>query len=143
MRQGAKLVTLVWQQRQQNPWLEFARDVVLRHVPPVDDGAPTCGPGPFSMGDRETAAAIFEAAGFRDLRFRALEAEVWIGDDAREAAEFQLAMGPAGEIMRHAEAAGHAGVAAAGAAVLRELERHETPAGVFFPSTSWWIDATA
>src|SRR5262245_51167484 len=143
MRPGSRLGTLVWHQRQRNPWLELARDLVLRHVPPVDDGAPTCGPGPFSMQDRETATAIFEAAGFRDLRFRALEASVWIGGNAREAAEFQLAMGPAGEIMRHAEASGHAGIAAASAEVLAELERHETPAGVFLPSTSWWIDARA
>jgi len=142
LRPGAALSALVWQSREKNPWLTLARDLVLRHVPPVDDGAPSCGPGPFSMADLDTTTAMLEAAGFRDLRFRSVEAAVFIGESAERAADLQLSLGPAGEIMRHAQSLGHPGVGAARAEVVRALESHVTPAGVRLPSASWLISAS-
>jgi ubiquinone/menaquinone biosynthesis C-methylase UbiE len=142
LRSGGTLSALVWQSSEKNPWITLARDVVLRHVPPVNDGAPNCGPGPFSMADLDTTTAILEAAGFRELRFRSVEAPVCIGDSAQSAANLQLALGPAGEIMRHAQDLGHSGVEAARADVVRALESHVTPAGVWLPSASWLITAT-
>jgi ubiquinone/menaquinone biosynthesis C-methylase UbiE len=142
LRPGGALRALVWQAREKNPWINLARDLVLRHVPSLDDGVPSCGPGPFSMADLDTTTEIFEAAGFRDLRFRSLEASVFIGDSAEGAASLQLALGPAGEIMRYAQNLSHPGVEAARAEVVRALEGHVTPAGVQLPSASWLISAT-
>jgi ubiquinone/menaquinone biosynthesis C-methylase UbiE len=142
----ALLGALVWQAREKNPWLNLARDAVLEHVRPVDALAPTCGPGPFSMADAETTAAIFERAGFSNVRFTSLEASVQIGESPEEAARFQLAIGPAGEIMRHAVEANDPGIPAARASVVQALARTcAGPAGgaVVLPSSSWWIEATA
>jgi ubiquinone/menaquinone biosynthesis C-methylase UbiE len=143
LRTDGELRALVWQSRERNPWLNLARDLVLRHVPPVGDGSPSCGPGPFSMADLDTTNAILEAAGFRGVRFRSVEASVFIGDNAERAADLQLSLGPAGEIMRHAYEQGHPGIDAARAEVVGALESHVTPAGVHLPSASWLISANA
>ncbi|MEY2930591.1 MAG: hypothetical protein RL033_1340 [Pseudomonadota bacterium] len=143
LRPGGELRALVWQHREKNPWINLARDLVLRHVPPVDDGSPSCGPGPFSMADLDTTNGILEAAGFRNVRFRSVEASVFIGDNAGRAADLQLSLGPAGEIIRHAQERGHPGIDAARAEVVQALERHVTPAGVHLPSASWLLSANA
>ena len=146
LRPKAILGAVVWQARERNPWLNLARDAVLEHVQPVDALAPSCGPGPFSMGDRETTLAIFERAGFSDVRFTSLEAPVRIGDSPEAAARFQLAIGPAGEIMRHATEANDPGIPAARARVVELLAQargDHADAGVVLPSASWWIEALA
>jgi ubiquinone/menaquinone biosynthesis C-methylase UbiE len=145
LRPQARLSALVWQAREKNPWLNLARDAVLEHVKPVDALAPTCGPGPFSMADAETTAAIFERAGFSEVRFTSLEAPVLIGNTPEEAARFQLAIGPAGEIMRHATDAHDPGIPAARESVVRALASacEGAHAGVVLPSASWWIEASA
>jgi hypothetical protein len=98
------------------------------------------------MADAETTKAIFERAGFSDVRFTSLEAPVRIGDSPEEAARFQLAIGPAGEIMRHAMEARDPGIPAARASVVRALASacaDGTDGGVVLPSASWWIEASA
>jgi ubiquinone/menaquinone biosynthesis C-methylase UbiE len=143
MQPGGVLRAWTWQPKVKNPWLTSATEILLRHVPPVDEGAPSCGPGPFSMSDRDTTRAILEAAYFTDVRFHSVERRVFVGEDARRAADVQLALGPAGEIMRHAVEAGHPGVERARAEVEEALEAHATPRGVFLPSASWAIEARA
>lgn len=143
MAPNAVLAALVWRSRELNPWLNLARDVVLKHVQPADALAPSCGPGPFSMADEETTRAVLERAGFCDIRFTALEAPVWIGDTPEAAASFQLAIGPAGEIMRHAADANDPGIPAARLSVVRALSEEPRAGGVVLPSASWWIEAKA
>jgi ubiquinone/menaquinone biosynthesis C-methylase UbiE len=142
MRPGAELVTFVWQARQRNPWLDLARDAVLEHLPPIETDAPSCGPGPFSMAREETTRGILEAAGFVNIRFRSLYANVWVGEDSEHAADFQLTLGPGGELMRHGAENGHSGVAAARDAAVAALRPYETSRGVYLPSASWWIQAS-
>ena len=140
---GAAFGALVWRTRIENPWLELARRVVLEVLPPVDDGAPSCGPGPFSMADPELVRAQLAASGFRDVSLEPVDAEVSIGEHVEEAVDFQLALGPAGEIVRHAREQGHPGIDEARARLTRALQEHAGPRGVTLASASWWIAARA
>lgn len=142
MSDGAELHSLAWSSKKKNPWLELARDTVLQHLPPIDDGAPNCGPGPFSMADAETTVAVFEAAGFKGVELTQLQGRVSFCG-AVEAAAFQLNMGPAGEIMRHASELAHPGVPDAQRAVLKMFEDLEHATGLELESSSWWIRARA
>ena len=102
LKPGGRLAHIVWRERDANPWLIEARDIVRRYLPPPGKNAATCGPGPFSMADEAVTRAQMEAAGFEDIRFRRVDAKVQVGRDVADAIAFQLAIGPAGETFREA-----------------------------------------
>src|SRR6185295_12274199 len=93
---------IVWRARSDNPWLTLSKEVLLRYLPPVKESAATCGPGPFSMTDPDAVTQQLRIAGYSDVRFERIDAEVLIGRDLDEAVAFQLAIGPAGEVYREA-----------------------------------------
>lgn len=140
---GALVGFLVWRERRENPWLDLAHRAVLEVLPPVAEEAPSCGPGPFSMADRETVTAQLEAAGFHSVGFEGIDRDVSIGLDLNEAVEFQFAMGPAGEVVRHAAEQGRPGLEQARENVRRALSRFEGADGVNLASASWWVTARA
>ncbi len=100
LKPGGRMTHVVWRARDDNPFLAAARDVLLSHLPAPDANAQTCGPGPFSMADKDVTRAQMVAAGFEDIRFHRIDAKVLVGRDVEEAIAFQLALGPAGEIFR-------------------------------------------
>jgi len=102
LRPGGTMTMIVWRAQIDNPWLTRAKEVVLRHLPPVKEHAATCGPGPFSMADTDVVAQQLHIAGYSDVKFKRIDAEVMVGRDVDEAAAFQLAIGPAGEVYREA-----------------------------------------
>jgi hypothetical protein len=102
LKPGGRITHIVWRERADNPWLGAAKDVVLRHLPPPGDDAQTCGPGPFSMADQDLVTAQMTAAGFADISFERVDAKVRMGDSIEDSIGFQLALGPAGEVVREA-----------------------------------------
>lgn len=99
---GGRFTHIVWRNREDNPWLIAARDIVRSYLPAPDANAKTCGPGPFSMAEEETTRAQMEIAGFEGIAFRRVDAKVNVGRDIEDAIRFQLAIGPAGETFREA-----------------------------------------
>ncbi len=99
---GGQMVHIVWRERKDNPWLSMAKDIVLEYLPAPGDDALTCGPGPFSMSGEETVRAMMASAGYTNISFRRVDAPVMIGRTVKEAIEFQLSIGPAGEVFREA-----------------------------------------
>ncbi len=141
-RPGAKLVSIVWRERADNPWLEETRAIALRHLPPPPEDGKTCGPGPFSMASPEVVKAIHEGAGWSDVALERVDANILVGRTIEEAIDFALELGPAGEIVREAKERGidrRDDVAAELRAALAPLL---TPAGVVMASSSWCITAT-
>jgi ubiquinone/menaquinone biosynthesis C-methylase UbiE len=140
-RPGGRLAMLVWRPLAENVWAAVAKQIALRHLPPPDDAAATCGPGPFSMADPDTVRAILDAAGWRDAAWTPIDATLAIGT-LDEAVEFQLMLGPAGEIVREA---GEQGAARLGevTAELRDAMRPWVNADgvVEAPSASWCVTA--
>src|SRR5581483_2831229 len=102
LKPGGVMTMIVWRGIKDNPWLGFAKDVVLRYLPPPGENAQTCGPGPFSMADTGVVTKQLEIAGYTDIEFERVDAQVFVGRDVDDAVAFQLALGPAGEVYREA-----------------------------------------
>ena len=135
------MTSIVWRALAENPWLALPKEIILRHLPPPGEDADTWGPGPFSMADPETVTRQFEIAGYTDIRFERVDAPVMIGESLDEAVEFQMALGPAGEIFREAgDEAAQKREHIVGA-LKSELKAYETPDGIVLDSSSWVIRA--
>ena len=93
---------IVWRGIKDNPWLGSAKETVLRYLPAPGENAQTCGPGPFSMAETEVVTKQLEIAGYKDIAFEQVDAQVFVGKDLDDAVGFQLAIGPAGEVYREA-----------------------------------------
>src|SRR5829696_9239573 len=102
LKPGGIMTMIVWRGINDNPWLGSAKDVVLQYLPPPGENAQTCGPGPFSIADTGVVTKQLEIAGYTDIAFEQVDAQVFVGKDLEDAAAFQLAIGPAGEVYREA-----------------------------------------
>ncbi|HEY2406331.1 MAG TPA: class I SAM-dependent methyltransferase [Polyangiaceae bacterium] len=138
---GGRLMMLVWRTLEDNDWLKFSKEVARKYLPPPPDTGQTCGPGPFSMADRETVTAILEGAGFSEIAFERIDAPVMVGKSPQEAVEFQLLLGPAGEIVREAGALGEQRRAEISAELAALLEKFQTERGIVMGSSSWNVTA--
>jgi SAM-dependent methyltransferase len=141
LKPGGRLLMVVWRALADNAWMAIAKRVSLAHLPPPDDQAPNCGPGPFSMAAREVVVEILAAAGFADIELTRHDAEVTVGKTVDDAIDFQLAMGPAGEIVREAGPLGEAKRPAIVAELRALLQPFATARGVVMGSSSWAVAA--
>lgn len=138
---GGRLQMLVWRTIADNEWLGLAKKVAQAHLPPPPDTGQSCGPGPFSMSDRETVQAILQGAGFANIAFERVDAQVMVGRTVLEAIDLQLAIGPAGELVREAGDLGTEKRPQIVSELSSLLERHLTPSGIIMGSSSWCVTA--
>jgi ubiquinone/menaquinone biosynthesis C-methylase UbiE len=141
LKPDGTMTMIVWRTIADNPWLGSAKDIVLRYVPPPGDEARTCGPGPFSMANPEVVAKQLEIAGYTKIELERIDAPVLVGTNLDDAVEFQLALGPAGEVYREAGELAvnrHDEIAAA---VKAGLPPYQTPEGIVMASSSWKVTA--
>ncbi|NNK78143.1 MAG: methyltransferase domain-containing protein [Litoreibacter sp.] len=141
LKPGGRLTHIVWRARADNPWLNAAKDVVLAHLPPPDDDAQSCGPGPFSMANEEMVRGMMKSAGFEDITFDRVDASVRMGNDIEDSIGFQMALGPAGEVVREAGDVATQKDAEIRADLRELLRPHATDDGVWMDSSSWVISA--
>jgi ubiquinone/menaquinone biosynthesis C-methylase UbiE len=139
---GASLLMVVWRRREDNAWMHEGELAVKAVLPPVEHGSePTCGPGPFSMAGADTVSAQLIAAGYEKVRFERHDADICIGKDLEEALAFAKALGPAGEMIRLAAAQGIHETERVDRALRDALAKFVRPAGVFAPSSTWFVSA--
>jgi ubiquinone/menaquinone biosynthesis C-methylase UbiE len=143
LRPGGRLIMLVWRRIEDNAPFWLAKQIARQHLPPPPDEAPSCGPGPFSMADAGTVGAILEAAKWSEVAFERVDADIWIGDTIDDAIAFQLAIGPAGEIVRDAGALGEEKRPLIIEGLRAALGPFQTPGGVVMPTSSWCVTARA
>jgi ubiquinone/menaquinone biosynthesis C-methylase UbiE len=141
LRPGGLMTMIVWRARADNPWLTLSKEVVLRYLPAVKEDAATCGPGPFSMTDPASVTEQLRIAGYADARFERIDAEVLVGRDLDEAVEFQLAIGPAGEVYREAGQQAERLHDRLVSALRDELGKFVQAEGVMMNSSSWMVTA--
>jgi len=142
LRPGGRMVHIVWRTPADNPWLSMAKEVVLRFLPPPGEDARTCGPGPFSMADERTVRQMMEIAGYADIHFERIDAPVLVGRNVKDAIDFQLAIGPAGEVFREAGDEAEAKRPQIEAALAEAIDRERREAdGIVMDSSSWMISA--
>jgi SAM-dependent methyltransferase len=139
---SALLCIVVWRSKLDNEWMHRAETVIKPLiVDPEESDEPRCGPGPFSMGSADTTSDVLGAAGFEEITFRRCDLPIRIGHDLDEAVEFNLALGPAAEVVRRAGAEAEK-IRPELEALLREaLAPFETDDGVVASSSTWIITA--
>ena len=141
LKPGGIMTMIVWRTIDDNPWLGMPKQVILQHLPPPGDDARTCGPGPFSMADQDMVTKQLEIAGYDDIQFERIDAPLMVGNTVDDAVNFQLAVGPAGEVYREAGDQAVAKHDEIIAALESELGKHVISDGVVMESSSWKIRA--
>ena len=141
LKPGGTMTMIVWRAIEDNPWLGRPKEIVLNFLPPPGDDARTCGPGPFSMADREMVTKQLEIAGYDGIEFERIDAPLMVGNSPEDAVAFQLSVGPAGEVYREAGAEAERRHDEIEAALLIELGRHAGAEGIVMDSSSWKITA--
>lgn len=141
---GGRFTAVVWRRKLDNDWVHRAELVVDEYLDhPDETDEPTCGPGPFSMANADTVTEQLKLAGFEEIGLRRSDLPLKIGNDLEHAVEFNMALGPAGEVLRlWGDRVDE--IRPEIAARLREtLAEFETPEGVFAPASTWVITARA
>ena len=142
LKPGGKLCMIVWRTIGDNPCWGMAKEIALRHLPPPGDSAQTCGPGPFALADEGTDRAMLKAAGFEKVDlFKRNDADVCIGTSLEEAVDFQILVGPSGEIIREAAELGQEKLPEVRDDMRKSMEKYLRDGGVYMPSSTWLIMA--
>ncbi len=141
---GGRLVMVVWRAKVENEWVYRAQTITERFVTkPEDYDEPTCGPGPFSMGNADTTSGILLSAGFEAITLRRCDLPILMGRDVEEATALAMSLGPAGEILRLAgDRAAHLHEPVA-EALHEGLAEWAGPEGVIAPASTWIVSAVA
>lgn len=141
---GGRLCAVVWRRKLDNDWVRRAEMVVEKHLEhPEETDEPTCGPGPFSMADADTVSEQLKIAGFEQITLQRSDLPLKIGNDLDHAVEFNMALGPAAEVLRLWEDRIDE-IRPRIAGELREaLAELEGPDGVVAPASTWVIGARA
>ena len=85
---------------------------------------------------------MLNAAGFDDIvLLKRNDADVCIGTSMEEAIDFQILVGPSGEIIREAESLGEEKLPVIREDMKNSMAPHEKEGGVFMPSSTWFIMA--
>jgi ubiquinone/menaquinone biosynthesis C-methylase UbiE len=141
LKPGGVMTMIVWRGIKDNPWLGHAKEIVLQHLPPPGDNAQTCGPGPFSMADTNVVTKQLEIAGYTDIAFEQVDAQVFVGKDLDDAIGFQLSIGPAGEVYREAGKLAEERHDEIAKALKAALVKYQRPEGIMMDSSSWKVTA--
>jgi SAM-dependent methyltransferase len=98
---GGLLNMVVWRRKLDNEFMHRAERVVDEYLDEPDDPeAPRCGPGPFSMANADTVTDVLVHAGYEDIGLARQDLPYKIGNDLEHAVAFNMALGPAAEVLR-------------------------------------------
>ena len=98
---GGLLNMVVWRRKLDNEFMHRAELVVAEYLEePEESDAPRCGPGPFSMANADTVTDVLKHAGYEDIRLARQDLPYKIGNDLEQAVAFNMALGPAAEVLR-------------------------------------------
>ncbi|MGH3993897.1 MAG: class I SAM-dependent methyltransferase [Pseudonocardiaceae bacterium] len=136
LRPTARLVLLVWQNRERNEWsTEIHRALAGTAAPPP---LPAAGQDPFSLADPSTTEGILAASGFGEICFADVHEPVYYGPDSATAYHTVLRLREPQDLLStmDIEAADYARQR------LRATHAaHDTGDGVYFDSRAWIITA--
>lgn len=102
LRPGGRMVFVCWRTPRDNDWamtpLSAARRALGIEAVPSDPDAP----GPFAFADADRVRALLSEAAFENIQIKRFDASIWLGRDARSAAENALRIGPTSRLAREA-----------------------------------------
>jgi SAM-dependent methyltransferase len=136
LRPGARLVLLVWQDRDRNEWYSATwRALTVDMAAPT---SPSSGQHAFSLADPAVAEGILAASGFAEVSFTEVHEPVYYGQDSATAYDFVLGLRDTKDLLATLDAA----MAEHARQRLRAtLAAHDTGNGVLFDSRAWIITA--
>jgi hypothetical protein len=92
------------------------------------------------MADEASVSKMMEIAGYKDITFKRVDAPVLVGKTVQDAIDFQLAIGPAGEVFREAGQEAEAKRGQIEAALAEAINGQKKEAdGIVMESSSWII----
>ena len=142
LKPGGKVCLIVWRGLLDNPAWAEAKSAVLEFLPPVGNGAASCGPGPFSWAGEQADREMLAAAGFSQIElFERQDADICIGRTIEEAIDYQILVGPSGEIVREAGELGQTRMPQIRARLATLMRANLRGDGVYLPSSTWLIVA--
>ncbi len=98
---GGRLCMVVWRNRHDNEWFHRPEKAVEKYLDkPGNSDEPTGGQWPFSMAAADATSDILVEAGFEEIALRRCDLPITIGHDIDHAIAYNLALGPAGEVVR-------------------------------------------
>ena len=98
---GGLLNMVVWRRKLDNEFMHRAELVVAEYLEePEESDVPRCGPGPFAMANADTVSDVLKNAGYEDIRLARQDLPYKIGNDLDQAVAFNMALGPAAEVLR-------------------------------------------
>jgi ubiquinone/menaquinone biosynthesis C-methylase UbiE len=98
---GGLLNMVVWRRKLDNECMHRAELVVAEYLEePEESDAPRCGPGPFSMANADTVTDVLGHAGYEHIGLARQDLPYKIGNDLEHAVAFNMALGPAAEVLR-------------------------------------------
>jgi SAM-dependent methyltransferase len=101
LRPGGRFVAVVWRRKLDNEWLSRAEEVAKQYLDePEEPEDVRCGPGPFSMANADTVSEQLQIAGFEQPALTRCDLPIKIGNDLDHAVTFNMALGPAAELLR-------------------------------------------
>lgn len=142
LKPGATLAKICWRRKAESPLWAETEGVVRQFLSrPEEYDADTCGPGPFSLGNPDTARGILEAAGFEEVELHPRDFDYFMGADIDEAVDAMLAIGPGAELIRlngeHGESRRHE----IGEALKDHYATWQRPDGSIIGRAAVWIVA--
>ncbi len=143
LRPGGRLCAVVWRRKLDNDWVNRTEAVVERYLEePEETDEPTCGPGPFSMANADTVSEQLQIAGFENPSFTRLDQEMKIGEDLDHAVAFNMALGPAAELIRLSGEEAEKIRPTLEREIAETLEDLQGENGVYAPASTWIVAAT-
>jgi SAM-dependent methyltransferase len=145
IRPGGRLVGVVWRRKLDNEWLHRAEQVTEKYLDEPDEPEDVrCGPGPFSMANADTVSEQLQIAGFEEPTFTRCDLPIKIGNDLDHAVTFNMALGPAAELLRICPADQVERLRPTVQQEIRAvLADYVTPDGaVMGPASTWTVTAT-
>ncbi|MFG1893198.1 class I SAM-dependent methyltransferase [Micromonospora zamorensis] len=132
LRPGARLVLLVWQERDRNEWATAIRRTF------TDEPATPRGPDPFSLADQTVTADLLVAAGFADVNFTDVHVPVYYGPDSATAFDAVFRLWEFKDLLANLDATA---AEQARTRLRTTLDAHHTDGGVYFDSRAWIVTA--
>lgn len=131
LRPAARLVLMVWQERERNEWAGAIRQSLTATATPH-------GPDPFSLADPTETERILTAAGFAEVTFTDVHEPVYYGPDSAAALDAVLRLSEFKDLLANLDT-----VAAerARTRLRATFDAHHTGDGVYFDSRAWIVTA--
>jgi SAM-dependent methyltransferase len=139
MAPSGRLAFVCWQDLFANDWM-IVPGAAVAEVLPLPVGDDQTAPGAFAFADADRITGILRAAGFTDPSAAPATAELWMGDNAVDAAHFMRTTGLGRAVFEGAPPdLEEEAVARATAALMP----YESASGVLIGGAAWLVTATA